>query len=525
MADGISKRFNITGLCIPTIHYMVDTGAKIDTIIREYVTPGEYFVINRARQYGKTTTLSRLDNALRDRYYVIRASFAGYGECVFQTPSLFITTFLNKTAFTMKSAKIPDNLITAWSADNENLLFPQLEARIIQLVSQSEKPVVLMIDEVDKSTNNQLFLDFLAMLRDMYLYRNEGIAPAFHSVILAGVTDIKNLKMKIRPEKEHKSNSPWNIAAPFDVDMSFAPDEIATMLTEYEADYHTGMDIDTISERLYYHTSGYPFLVSLLCRYIHEDKLSWTCDSVDAAVRRALNDKNTLFDDMIKNLQNHREFRILVERIVLEGKNVDYNPDDPNIDLGFMYGIFARNADQVQISNRIFSTRIMNYFISVSETSALVRDRSERDASLYIRDGVLDFDKVIERFSVFMHEQYHDRDSAFIEREARRLLLGYIKPIINGYGQYFLEPRIRGGRAINILVQYKQTEYIIEVKIWRGEAYERRAYDQIAGYVKDRHQQIGYVVSFCNLQKSPRQGSVFTHNGVEIHETIIAYKY
>jgi len=189
-----------------------------------------------------------------------------------------------------------------------------------------------------------------------------------------------------------------------------------------------------------------------------------------------------------------------------------------------MYGIFGRNEDQVQISNRIFSTCLMNYFISTSNTSALVKDRSERDASLYIRNGVLDFDKVIERFSVFMHEMFHDRDSAFIEREARRLLLGYIKPIINGYGQYFLEPQIRGGKKIDILVQYKQTEYIIEVKIWRGEAYERRAYDQIAGYVKDRHQQIGYVVSFCNLQKAPRQGSVFTHNGVEIHETIIAYR-
>jgi hypothetical protein len=166
----------------------------------------------------------------------------------------------------------------------------------------------------------------------------------------------------------------------------------------------------------------------------------------------------------------------------------------------------------------------MNYFISISKTGELAKDRSERDASLYIRDGVLDFDKVIERFGVFMFDEYRDQDSAFIEREARRLLLGYIKPIINGYGQYFLEPQMRGGREIDILVQYEQAEYIVEVKIWRGEAYERKAYDQIAGYVKARQQRIGYVVSFCNLQKAPRQGSVFTHNGVEIHEFVIAYK-
>ena len=43
--------------------------------------------------------------------------------------------------------------------------------------------------------------------------------PTFHSVILAGVYDIKNLKLKMRPEETHQYNSPWNIAAKFDVSM------------------------------------------------------------------------------------------------------------------------------------------------------------------------------------------------------------------------------------------------------------------------------------------------------------------
>ena len=44
--------------------------------------------------------------------------------------------------------------------------------------------------------------------------------PAFQPVILAGVTDVKHLKAKIRPEDQHKVNSPWNIAADFDVFLS-----------------------------------------------------------------------------------------------------------------------------------------------------------------------------------------------------------------------------------------------------------------------------------------------------------------
>ena len=55
MLDGgrMKKRFNVTGLCIPSIHYMVDTDKKIEYIIEKYVEEGAYFTINRARQYGR----------------------------------------------------------------------------------------------------------------------------------------------------------------------------------------------------------------------------------------------------------------------------------------------------------------------------------------------------------------------------------------------------------------------------------------------------------------------------------------
>ena len=98
-----------------------------------------------------------------------------------------------------------------------------------------------MIDEVDSASNNQVFLDFLAQLRAQYIDRD--IQPAFQSVILAGVYDIKNLKRKLRPEEDHKYNSPWNIAADFSIEMSFSESEIAGMLQEYEIDHRTGMNM------------------------------------------------------------------------------------------------------------------------------------------------------------------------------------------------------------------------------------------------------------------------------------------
>lgn len=73
------------------------------------------------------------------------------------------------------------------------------------MCERSSRPIVLMIDEVDSASNNQVFLDFLAQLRGYYLERDH--MPIFHSVILAGVYDIQNLKLKLRPDEGHKYNS------------------------------------------------------------------------------------------------------------------------------------------------------------------------------------------------------------------------------------------------------------------------------------------------------------------------------
>ena len=137
------------------------------------------------------------------------------------------------------------------------------------MCENSSRPIVLMIDEVDSASNNQVFIDFLAQLRAYYLKRDK--MPIFQSVILAGVYNIKNLKLKLRPESEHQYNSPWNIAAEFKIDMSFSAAQIAGMLEEYEEEHHTGMDLQAVSEEIYAYTSGYPVLVSAICKYIDED--------------------------------------------------------------------------------------------------------------------------------------------------------------------------------------------------------------------------------------------------------------
>lgn len=60
------KYFNTTGICIPSQHYMVDVSKKTEQI-EALIHQGNYFTINRIRQYGKTTMLSLLEEYLKEK--------------------------------------------------------------------------------------------------------------------------------------------------------------------------------------------------------------------------------------------------------------------------------------------------------------------------------------------------------------------------------------------------------------------------------------------------------------------------
>ncbi|NIM12178.1 MAG: AAA family ATPase, partial [Candidatus Aminicenantes bacterium] len=225
----MKKEFNDTGSCNPDIHYMVDTGEKIEQIVK-LIEKGKYFTINRPRQYGKSTCLESIEKRLSTSdYFVLFTTFESMSEVDFLNEKNFIREFLRQLNKIFKRNNY-QQLVDFTGRHHDIETFEQLDDFITGMVELIGKPTVLQIDEVDKSSDNQLFLNFLGLLRSKYLSRHKY--STFHSVILASVYDIKTLKLKIRPDEERKYNSPWNIAADFRVDLTFNPKEIATMLTD-----------------------------------------------------------------------------------------------------------------------------------------------------------------------------------------------------------------------------------------------------------------------------------------------------
>ena len=86
------KEFNTTAICVPSKHYMVDLSKRVQEI-KKLVEGGKYFTINRARQYGKTTTIEALVKALRAEYCVLSLDFQGISEASFRTEEAFVRAF------------------------------------------------------------------------------------------------------------------------------------------------------------------------------------------------------------------------------------------------------------------------------------------------------------------------------------------------------------------------------------------------------------------------------------------------
>ncbi len=513
----MTRYFNTEGSCNPKEHYMVKLDNRLERIKRLLVERKKYFVINRGRQYGKTTTLRALEKYLMDEYIVLSLDFQQLGTKDFADEATFSNAFADIMirAFHINNTDDSEELLKPLSGIRAegSIGLKDLFVRLSDVCRNSPRPMVLMIDEVDSASNNQVFVDFLAQLRSYYLYRDK--MPIFHSVILAGVYSIKNLKLKLRQESEHQYNSPWNIAADFDIDMNFSAKQIAGMLEEYENDYQTGMNITAVAEEIYAYTSGYPVLVSLICKRIDEKivgsegyespDIAWSKKGVEKAVTMILKENPLLFESMAKQLDTYEALHRITEDILYRGKRIPFSMEEKSIYLGVMFGFFKEENSHVAIANRMFEMCLLNMFMAKEAITSEVFSRGESDRFQFIKNNMLDMKLVLKKFVEYFNEIYSEKDGNFIEKYGRKFFLLYLKPIINGTGNYYLEAQTRDARRTDVIVDYRGEQFIVELKIWHGNEYNERGEEQLMDYLDYYHKDRGYMLSF-NFNKNKNVG-------------------
>ncbi len=512
----MKKEFNDTGLCVPNKHYMIDTTPQLKETI-ELIEKGKYFIINRPRQFGKTTMIALLETTpLLDEYIILTMSFEGVGDTCFKSEPTFVGMFIRQIERELKFLKIDISKELLYYDDNSTL--ENLSLVITNLINAMNKKVIVLIDEVDKSSNNQLFLDFLGLLRDKYLLAGRGRDLTFHSVVLAGLHDVKNLKLKLRPDEESIYNSPWNIAISYDVDMTFKAKQIETMLVDYVSATNADMDIVYIAEKLYYHTSGYPYFVSKLCKIIDEKikPKKWEELHLLEAIKILLAEKNnTNFDTVIKNLENNSDLKKFMQKIILNSMNFTYSPKVSLINFAEMHGLIKNTNGKVAIQNKIYNEVVTDVITSELEFTEGI----DVVQSQFLKpNGSLDMKLLLTKFKDAIEEKYSKSDlmksKEFLENDLRMKFFMFLKPVLNGIGFSYKEVQISEEKRLDVIVIFRDEKFIIELKLWKGQQLHEQGINQIKDYMHREKVDKGYMIIMNKNQskeyKTTNEDGIFT---------------
>ena len=90
--------------------------------------------------------------------------------------------------------------------------FEALSKAITEIVKNSEKKLILMLDMVDEVLVDDMFTKFITLLYDKHIAAQKGEGITFHSVILSGFYDISYVKELINHETDKKPYQTWYVS-------------------------------------------------------------------------------------------------------------------------------------------------------------------------------------------------------------------------------------------------------------------------------------------------------------------------
>lgn len=129
-----------------------------------------------------------------------------------------------------------------------------------------------------------------------------------------------------------------------------------------------------MAKEIYAYTSGYPFLVSYICKLLDErivgkdgfpDRESaWTIRGITEAIKILLAEKNTLFESLAGKLEDYPDLHDLIYALLFNGSMIPYSPLNKTIEMAEMLGFIKNSSGNAVISNRVFETVLYNLFLS-----------------------------------------------------------------------------------------------------------------------------------------------------------------
>ena len=224
-------------------------------------------------------------------------------------------------------------------------------------------------------------------------------------------------------------------------------------------------------------------------------------------------------------MENNPGLSNFMYELLILGEHKSFNLSNLTIDLAHTYGYIKESKQRANavISNRIFESYLTGYYVSKEETSPnkeVLHGIIHQDV---IKGKTFDMASCLQKFAAHYREIFAIKDKPFLERQGRLLFLTFLKPLLNGQGNYYIESQFTDQRRMDIVVDFEKEQYIVELKIWRGEAASERAYEQLLSYMNSKNANKGYLLTF-DFRKN-RNGKIKTKwvevDGKRIFEVMV----
>ncbi|MBF0395466.1 MAG: AAA-like domain-containing protein [Desulfobacterales bacterium] len=430
------KFFNTAGPVNNEKHYCVEPLERINLeAIFSLIESEKYFILHAPRQTGKTSCLLALMDYLnkegkyKSLYFNVEAA-QGAREDVYRGIKSILSEMSSRARSHLHD-DFPDSIcfdILAKRGEDNAL------NQVLTLWSEkSEKPLILLIDEIDSLVGDTL-ISVLRQIRAGYDKRPKEFPQ---SIILCGVRDINDYRIHSSREKAIiTGGSAFNIKAESLRIGDFSKEDTEKLYhchTQETGQKFTKEAIDIAWDL----TCGQPWLVNALayevCFKIKEGRdrtKNITKDMILKAKEDLIMRRETHLDQLADKLKEERVKQVIAPMLL--GQTMDQIVDD-DIQYLIDLGLIRKTSSGLRISNPIYNEIIPRQLTIIAQYNL----EPQYSPEWYIKaDNKLDMKKLITAFQEFFRENSEHWIERFQYKEAgpQLLMQAFLQRIVNGGG-------------------------------------------------------------------------------------------
>src|SRR6056297_3291418 len=429
----MEKFFNTAGPIIREDNYCIDPLIRINKDeIMTLIAKKRYFILHAPRQTGKTSSLLALQDFINKEgqykclYVNVEPAQAARSK-VEEGIKAIIVELGSCASLYLKEDYFFEHLNTFIAYGG----YTAFKTALSRWCQQSEKPVILLIDEIDSLVGDTL-ISVLRQLRAGYAERPKAFPQ---SVILCGVRDVRDYR--IFSDKDQQiitGGSAFNIKAESLTVGDFSKEEIRMLYMEHTKE--TGQVFEEgIFVLAWDYTRGQPWLVNALAyeacfrNEVGKDRSKpITAQMFEAAKAELIIRRDTHIDQLADKLKEARVRRVIEP--ILAGREQYQEMSDEDIQYCEDLGLIKRKGN-LEVANGIYREVIPRVLSYVSQRNIV------QQPQWYVDDeGRLDMMKLIANFQQFFREHSESWLTRFKYEEAgpQLLLQDFLQRIINGGG-------------------------------------------------------------------------------------------